>query len=837
MSGNDRREDLRTAVALHQAGRLDNAAKMYRQVLGSDPDNALALHYLGVVEASLGNLERAKSLMARSLEMRPLNIPFLENYATILSQSGDYESALAICRQGLQASGNNASLLYVSAVSLYKLNRLEESVAQFDKLLVIQPYHIAAMNERGTVLADLNKHEAALASCQNVLALQPDYAEGQLNVGNIYAKLRRYEEALAAYDKALTLKPDLADACLGRGNVLVRLRRYGEASAALDRALNIRPDLAQAWLGRGNVFAGLKRFDHALAAFDKALGLNPDLAEAWLGRGNILTALKQYDDALAALNKALTLKPDLGEAWVGRGNLFAALRRYDDCLADLDKAVMLNADLPSAWTARGGILTLLRRYDQAFAALDKALALEPDAPYVEGGRLLTKMHVCDWTGFDEDCAHLRSSIEKAIPQSPFVALTIPSSAREQLQCARLFATSEYPPPHEQTRRKERYGHERIRVAYLSGDFGEHAVFSLLVGAIERHDRSRFETFAISFGPRNPEEISSRLKEAFSRFIDVRDRSDADVAKLLRKLEIDIAVDLMGYTVNFRAGIFARRPAAVQVNYLGYPGTSGADYMDYIVADPTIIPREHFEFYREKVLWLPNSYQPNDNTREISGYTPDRRECGLPDTGFVFCCFNNSYKLNPEIFRIWMRLLKALPGSVLWLSGHDAIASANLCRAAETNGVSSDRLVFAARVPSVADHLARLRQADLFLDTLPYNAHATASDALWAGLPVVTCLGSTFPGRVAASLLKGAGLEELITLSLDDYEALALRLARDTGLLASLRTKLAQNRDTCPLFDTRQFTVHLEAAYAAAHERAEAGLAPDHILSLSTAAAR
>ena len=797
MSGSDDRNALRTAFALHQAGRLDNAARVYRQVLTSNPGNFLALHYLGVLEASFGNFEQAKSFIARSVEMQPSNISFLENYATVLSQSGDYGAALQVCRHGLEINDRNVSLIYVNAVALYKLKRSKESVVTFDKLLAVQPGHVVALNERASVLADMNKHEAALASCEKALALQPQYAEAHLNVGNIFAKLRRYDEALAAYDKALMFKPAFADAWLGRGNVLVRLGRYNEASAAFDRALSLNSDLSKAWLGRGNLFARLKRHNDALAAFDKALALDPQLGEAWLGRGIVFSDLNRQGEALDSLDRALALNPDLARAWFAQGN----------------------------------VLTSLGRRDEAFVAFDRALSAEPEGAFFEGARLYAKMHLCDWSDLDAERARLLQSVRNGIPQSPFALLSVSSSPADQLRCAKSRNEAASVVIDQPLSLGDRRTHDRIRVAYLSSNFCDHPVAHLAVGLFENHDKSRFEVTGISFGPRQNSIIQQRIRTAFERFVEVQYESDEGVARLVRRLEIDIAVDLMGFTEDSRVtlSVLGRRPAPLQVSYLGYAGTSGADYIDYIIADPTVIPSEHVEFYSEKVVWLPNSYQANDNRRHVSEFTPERCELGLPERGFVFCCFNNMYKLTPEIFDVWMRLLRATEGSVLWLARGNEKASGNLQTEAVKRGVSPERLIFAAREENLADHLARLRRADLFLDTLPFNAHTTASDALWAGLPVLTCLGSAFPGRVAASLLKAAGLEELIATSLENYEALALRLARDESLLALLKAKLSRNRDTCALFDTPRFTRHLEAAYVTAHERGQAGLAPDHIV--------
>ncbi len=804
-----------------------------------------------MIEASRGNHGEAKTLLRESLSIRPLNIQFIENYATVLFQMADYSSAFEVACDGLRHSRSDVQLLYISAISAFKLSRFRESIDYFDRLLLLKPNHAVALNERGAVQAAMKDYETALANFAKAIDIEPRYAEAYLSAGNVFGVLKRNDEALAAYDKALALRPDLADAWLGRGNVLVELRQFDGASVAYDNALKLKPDLPGAWLGRGNIFLRTARYDSALAAYDRALALKPEFAEAWIGRGNINTKLIRYDDATAALDKALALAPDSAEAWLGRGNLLCALKQYDEAfvaydralqlkagfaeawlgrasvfsglgqydraLADYDQALALEPDLPEAWFGRGLTLDVFRRFDESFSALDRAVALMPDLDNALGARLFAKLTLCDWTKLQSETARLLIRVGGGIPTiTPFSLLAISSSAEDQLQCARRLARDRmrFPP----LWCGEVYEHDRIRVAYLSADFREHPVAYLIAGLLEHHDRSRFEITALSLGPNLASPIRDRIEGAVEHFVDVQQQSDDDVAGLIRRREIDIVIDLMGLTQHNRLSALARRPAPIQVNYLGYSGTTGADFIDYILADATVIPEEHRACYSEEVVWLPDCYLVNDDRRAIAERTPSRSECGLPEDSFVFCCFNNTYKLGPQTFQVWMRLLRATPGSVLWLSAANATAQANLHHEAEQSGVEVQRLIFAPRLPDVADHLARQRQADLFLDTLPYNAHTTACDALWAGVPLLTCLGTTFVGRVAASLLKAIGLDELVTHSLEDYEALALKLAHNPAALAALRERLAHNKTTFPLFDTARTTRQIEAAYTAMWQR-------------------
>jgi protein O-GlcNAc transferase len=787
-------QKLGRAFSFHQAGNLNQAANLYRELIESDASNFFALHYLGIIEATKGNLEQAKSLMARSISTGIPNIQFVENYAMILFQTGAYKSALGTCKRGLELSPSNASLLYVSAVSLFKLNRLHDSIAQFDQLLSIQPNHVIALNERASVLAEMKNYDAAIASVDKALSLQPQYPEAYLNKANLYILVRRYDESIALFDKALALKPELADAWLGRGNALRELHSYDEAIAAYEKAIALKPAHIAAWLGRGRIFLELGRYDDALGAYKKALEIDDGTAAAWLGLGTLFLQWRRFQEALEAYDKTLSIKPDMAEAYFDRANVLIELKRYKEALDDYDSA----------------------------------RALRPDLPLIEGVRLHNKMQLCDWSNFDAESRHLLSSIESGIVNAPWSILAISSSPAQQRRCAEIYmemiaARSAQP----SFSRRKQYNNSRIRVAYLSADFRDHPTSYLLAGLIEKHDRERFEIIAISFGPGAPDGMRERLRLAFDQFIDVQDRSDLDVARLLEKLEVDIAVDLMGYVGMSRPEILGRRPCDIQVNFLGYPCTMAADYIDYLIADQTVIPESHKQYYTEKIVYLPNSYQPNDSNRVIADKMWTREEAQLPDKSFVFCCFNNSYKITPDVFQSWMRILRRVDGSVLWLYEANPYIASNLRKEAEASGVSATRILFAKPVP-MSEHLARYRLADLFIDTLPYNAHTTASDALWTGLPLLTQIGETFAGRVAASLLNAMGLPELITLTQQEYEELAIELAASPAKLSDTKNKLLRNRLTKPLFDTQTFARHIETAYIAMVDRNKAGQSPDHI---------
>ena len=774
----------------------------------------------GLLALRAGNFDDAGRLFNDVLRVQPRHVGALNLLGIVLIQRGRFVEAENYLRLALQENATSDATLYNYGIVLKALNRPVEALQSFSQALAINPAAAETWNNRGTVFNDLRRYDEAIGDFANAIELQPQYAEAFCNKGKALAICKRLHEALAAFETATALKPDLTEAWVGHGGTLADLKRYEESLADYDRAVASNPAVVEAWLGRGNALARLRRYDDALVCYDKAVTLDAKLAEAWLGRGNVLTDLRQYEHALAAFNKALVAKPDLGEAWLGRGNVFADLGRYDDAFAAFDRALDLRADLAETWSSRGNVFTKLQRYDEAFAAYDRAMRLDPDLPYVAGLRLNAKLYMSDWTDLETDVGQLLGMVRDGKPASvPFVLVAIPSSPADQLQCARRYVQDQ--PAFPYIWRGETYRHDRVRIAYLSNNFHESAMAYLLAGMFERHDRSRFEVTAISFGPERNSPMRQRLKNAFEHFVDVHGSTDQEIAELIHRSEIDIAVDLMGFTADNRLNVMARRAAPIQVNYMGYPGTMGAPYIDYIIADRTAIPEGDRTFYSEQVVFMPESYFITDDWQLISDRTPTRAQCGLPDSGFVFCCFNSNYKITPAIFDLWMRLLGAVDGSVLWLLESNPTAMDNLRREARQRGIAPERLIFAGKMP-IADHLARHRLADLCIDTLPCNAHTTATDALWAGLPVVTCLGSTLAARVAASLLRSAGLPELVAETIKDYEALALKLARDTALLASVKAKLAGSRDACPLFDTRRSTRSMEAAYIRMWERHQSG---------------
>jgi protein O-GlcNAc transferase len=854
--------DFAKALAAHQQGKFSEAEAVYTEILKTNPADFNSMHLLGVVALQTGRISQGIELIRSAIKIN-------ENVADAHSHLGNglrdlnfFEEALASYDKAIALKPDHADAFNNRGIILWDLKRREEALASYDKAIALKPDYLEAYLNRGNALRDLHRPQEALASYDKVISLKPDNAEAYNSRGNALMDLRQFEEALASYEKAIELKPHFAGAHVNRGIALFELKRPEEAIANYDKAIALKPGQGEAHNNRGSAFRDLKRYEDALADYDTAIALNPGYFTAHYNRGNTMWDFGRPEEALASYDAAIALKPDHADAFNNRGIALWNLKRLAEALDSYDKSIMLNPDHAAAYNNRGAALlemnrptealasfhkaialkpdyadalrnsgnawTVLRRFDEAFAAYDRLFRLDPDLIGVEGHRLNTKMHLCDWRDIESESAHLIQSVKGGFAATqPFFFLAVPSAPSDQLQCARLWTARNYPAAEKPLWQGERYRHGRIRVAYLSSDFRQHPASFLMAGMFECHDRSRFETTAISFGDDDGSQIRQRVKASFERFVDAKTYSDAEIADLVRSLEIDIAIDRNGFTTDARTGIFARRPAPVQAHYLGYPGTMGAPYIDYVIADEIVIPPGQRRFYSEKVAFLPNSYFVNDAKRPIAARTFTRVELGLPSAGFVFCCFNSNYKIAPPVFDAWMRILNKVEGSVLWLLQENAKAADNLRKEATARGVKPERLVFASRMQQ-ADHLARHRVADLSLDTLPYNAHTTASDALWAGLPVLTCLGETFVGRVAASLLNAIGLPELITTTPADYERLAIDLATNPDRLAAIKGKLANNRLTTALFDTGLFTRHIEAAYTAMYARHQAGLAPNHI---------
>jgi protein O-GlcNAc transferase len=677
-------------------------------------------------------------------------------------QRGELRAAETLYREVLLAQPRCFDALHLSGVAATQRGAFDEGIALIRRAIAVDETQANAWFSLARALLEQRDAIGALAACDALAAMQPQNAEVWFLRGNALQLGGAHEEAVDSYAEALRLQPNYPAALNNQGHSLRILRRTGQALAVFARALELQPAYTMALNNQGLALLDLRRVPEALSSFDDALRLQPAFVEVLSNRGTALFALKRFAEAAETFERLAAVAPNLGGAL--------------------------------------------------------------------GNFLYARRNCCDWREHESLAQRITAAVQRGeCTDVPLSFMCVSDSPQAQLTCARTFTAARYPQPKSllpqslQPRRPPAHG--RIRIAYLSGDFGEHAVSYLLAGVIERHDTSRFDTIAVAWGRQNDGLTRKRLETAFGRFIDATEFSDADIAMQLRDLEIDIAIDLTGHTGGQRTGIFALRAAPLQVNYLGFPGTSGAPYMDYIIADPTVVPDGEESAYSECVARLPDCYLPNDDRRSVGRETITRSDAHLPESGFVFCAFNNPVKITPAVFGVWMELLRQIPGSVLWLRAGVLEARRNLERAAERQGIAPARLVFAAAVDSIESHLARHRLADLFLDTLPYNGHTTTCDALWSGLPVLTCSGRSFASRVGRSALQALGLPELITDNLESYAQVALALARDPARLGSIRERLAEHRRTSALFDTTRYCRRLEAAYVTMRQRLRMGLSP------------
>ena len=737
------------AQALQNAGRIGDAERVYREVLRRSPRHVDALHSLGMLAFQAGHPQAAADLIGQALAVDP---------------------------QDAVAHGNLGYALHV-------LGRHDEALQSLERALVLRPDMLEALNNRGNTLSALGRHDEAIASFDRALSLRPDYVEAAYNRGNALHAAGRLADALASYDAVIAARPDIAQAHNNRARVLQDLGREGDALVGYERAVVLAPKYVQAIAGRGTARLALKQPPAALADFDTALRIDPQHAGAHEGRGSALFALRRWGDAVLAFTRCFDIDSKRLDARLQRGNALHALRRHEDAIADFDAVLAVTPDVAGVASNRGDALLELKRYDEAARAFERVLALDTAYPYAIGKRVYAQTMACDWRDLDALIAQVHAGVEegRAVIE-PFAYQAIASDPMRLRRCAELFAADQFPAQPALVAPGQRLGNAKIRVGYLSGEFRNQATSILAAELFELHDRKHFEIVAFDNGWDDGSALRRRMNAAFDEVVPIAALPDDEAARAVAERRIDILVNLNGWFGLGRTGVFARRPAPVQVNYLGFPGTLGAPYLDVIVADAHTIAAGEEGAYVERVARLPHSYQANDRQRAI-GPATTREAQGLPDAAIVFACFNNTYKITPATFASWMRILAAVDGSVLWLLQDNDAATRNLCAAAESHGIAPERLHFAPRI-RLDDHLARHACADLFLDTLPYNAHTTASDALWAGLPVLSCRGTTFPGRVGASLLHALGLaDELLLDDVAAFEARAIELARDRARLA------------------------------------------------------
>ena len=843
---------LQQAFGRFNAGDLAGADRLCGEALAESPANGDALHLQGVIRLMGGRAGDAIALLERAAGIKPQDAAVLENLGVANLSAGRAADAESVFRRAMRlgadhgmlhmrfglalgAQGKSREAVDALRVALARLpgdpdvslnlgnalagaGQLEEAVSCFEKVLAQHPAHIDARFNLGAVWLRMARADDAERCFRAVLAQVPAHADALVSLGLVYAGRAAYDEAVARYRQALAVAPDHAQGLNNLGIALAAQGETAQAEACYRRVFTVAPDDPDASVNLGNLRLAQGRWEEARALYAKAVDSAAAGVDALINLGTLLRRQGQCADALAYFRRALERAParadclsQLAATCLEMGDTRAAEDWYRKALA-IEPA---NADI---CRELGDVFKLAGQFDQAAEHYGRALELRPDCYPALGGLIYARQHMSDWAGLAGLWERAR---REAIGQpgsgiTPFSILAQPTTPDDQLACARAWAQGELASFTAQRAHLDfdfstrRAWPEKLRIGYLSWDLHQHATAYLIAELFELHDRSRFDVIAYSYGPDDGSAIRARLRETADEFVDIANLPHLQSARAIYGNRIDILVDLKGYTQGARPQILALRPAPIQVNWLGYPGTMGMDGVDAIIADPFVIPEGAEAAYSEHVVRLPDCYQINDRRRQI-GAVPSRAACGLPAQGVVLCCFNQSYKILPEVFAAWMRILKAVPGSVLWLLETNTWAVANLRRAADAQGVAPERLLFAPIRP-LAEHLARYGAADLALDTHPYTSHTTGSDALWAGCPLVTCTGDTFASRVAGSLLRTAGLPELVTGSLAEFEHLAIELAQAPARLAEYRARLVAGRHDCRLFDSPRFVRNLEQAY-------------------------
>lgn len=844
-------EKLQAALRGLQAQDLASVERLCGEVLREAPDDFRALHLLGVARLAAGNPQQAVDLIGRALERAGGNPAMLEHLGVARLALRDYFLAETAFRQALAQGAAHGQLYMRLGIALASQGKLAEALAALREAAVRAPDDPDVQLNLGNTLAEAGHADEAIGCYRRVLELAPRHAGALYNVGTLYRRLGRFAEAAAALEEAAAAAPEDADAHNNLGIVYYEQRRFEDAATCFERALALQPGHVHARNNLGNVLRAQGRLEEAIACYERALAEAPDHVDAYINLGVARAEQGRYREAQALYEQALNREPQSFDAHYNLGRLMALQGKLLDAVDQYRRALAANPARAIGHSALGDVYSQLGEAERAIACQRKAIELEPENPAwhfglaeslklqaelpaaIEsyeralalapehagalGGLVHVRQHACRWERIEELWERLRAQIAagRGAEVSPFALLSTPASSAEQLACARAWAQkavgrlrAEGEPGFDFSGRSRG---KRLRVGYLSWGFHRHATAHLTAELFERHDRARFRIAAYDLGHDDASSVRSRIRQACERFVDLSRASHEQGARAIYEDETDILVDLTGYTLGARPQILALRPAPVQVNWLGYPGTLGADWYDYIVADPVLIAPEEEHLYAEQVVRLPHCYQVNDRRREVAERTPSREEAGLPPEGFVFCCFNHAYKILPQMFGVWMRILAAVPGAVLWLADSNPWASESLRREAAARGIAPERLVFASRKP-LADYLVQYRLADLALDTFPYTSHTLASDALWMGCPLATCAGETFASRVAASILQAAGLSELVASSFEEYERLVVGLATDRARLEAIRRRLRENRDRCPLFDTERFARDLERIY-------------------------
>ncbi len=823
------REQIDSIMALYTSGQFDNAIKRIKELNEQHPNVPLLFNILGACYKAIGEIDGALQMFEVATKIKPDYAEVHNNLGITLLQIKKIEEAIKSFKIAISHMPNFYDAYYNLGLAYKQNGQLTDAELNFRRVIEHKPDSAKAHNNLGTTLQELGQLNFAIESFNQAIIINPNYAEAFNNLGTTLKDLGQLDEANINFKKAIEVNPDFYIAYYNYGTTLIDLSRNLEAIESFKKAISINSNYPEAYNNLGIAFKGEKQTKNALKSFEKAISIKTDYAEAHNNLGLVFMNLGQMNEAQKSFETALQFKPDYAYAYNNFGSVLKQIGKFSNSIIYYKKALQINPDFFEAHNNLGNAYKYLKRHNESLDCYKTTYRIKPDADYILGNLLHSKLHLCIW----DDLKNSLDEIKKYIYQNkkvvdPFPLLSLIDDPELHQKASQIYTDDKYPMNFDLPQISKYPKHQKIRIGYFSADFRIHPVANLTAELYEIHDRDQFEIHAFSFGPDTNDEMNLRIKAGVDFFHDVQSISHTEVAQLARSLELDIAIDLGGFTQDNRTGIFAMKAAPIQVNYLGYSSTMGADYMDYIIADKTLIPEDKKQYYTEKIAYLPDSFMVNDTKNKISKMNFTRKEAGLPSKGFIFSCFNHHYKITPSVFTSWMKILSKVEGSILWLSDGNETGIHNLRKEAKKHGVDSDRLFFAPRLELREDHLNRIKLANLFLDTLPYNAHATTSDALQAGLPVLTCIGESFASRVAASLINSVGLSELIVKTNKQYEKIAIDLATKPLKMKNIKDKLEKNLISSPLYDTPLYVKQIERAYLTMYKRYQEEKSPEHI---------
>ena len=828
-------------IALHELnlqgfGHLEDPLKSYEKSIEIDPEFAEAHNNLGNILKDLGRFDEAIQSYSNALSIKPDYVETLFSLGVVLFDNGDLEESKKTYEKAIKINPNFAEAYNNLGNTQAELGQKNDAIQSYHKAIEINSSYSEALNNLGNSYKEFGELSKAVKFYKKAIEITPNYPALYNNLGNTYKELGSLDKAVESYSKGLKINPDFIDILNNLGVVLNDLERFKEAIHSFDRAIEINPRYAEAHNNLGVSFNKIGQLEKAILSYKSALRINPDFPDPYNNltvvfrkQGRINDVISSFKEAIISMNKALTVNPKDADTLNNLGIAYTEIDSLEKAVEVFQKAVAINPEFSDCYYNLGVVQDKLHSYDDAIDSFEKAFAIKSDLKidYILGSILGAKMNSCNW----DNLSNLLKKAEKKINNNektvdPFNLMAWIDNPALQRKATEIRVSAEYPrdsnPKSTSLSKKD----SKIRIGYFSPDFREHPVGFLTAGLYEAHDRDHFEVHAFSFGPDTNDEMNLRIKAGVDHFHNVEVMSHKEVSELVFSLGIDIAIDLTGLTADCRTHLFAMSAAPIQLSYIGFLGTMAADYYDYLIADPVMIPKASQKYYAEKIVYLP-SFQVNDSTDLPPEITLTRKEVGLPEDGFVFCCFNNTYKFTPTIFDSWARILKQVENSVLIVYANNELSKTNLTQEIVQRGVAADRLIFAESIPK-SEYLARYRVADLFLDTHPYNAGTTASDALKMGLPMLTMIGQSYQARMGASILTSINLPELITNTPEEYEALAIELATNPNKLNAIKEKLKSNLTTAPLFDTKRFTKNIESAYTQMYERSQKGLEPAHI---------